>query len=100
MIAVDTSSLMAILLNESEVDACVAVLESGDKLLIAAGTFEEALIVAMRRNVGDEMAQLIEGRGFEVVSLTDASARRVAQANNRWVKGMHPAALNVGDWFA
>lgn len=38
MIAVDTSALMAIVLNEPEADACVAALENEDDLLISAGT--------------------------------------------------------------
>ena len=100
MIAVDTSALMAIILNEPEADACIAVLEAEDPLLISAGTVAEALIVASRRQVGEEMERLIAGLGFEVVSLTSASARRVAQAYGQWGKGAHEAALNFGDCFA
>ncbi|MBA5778989.1 type II toxin-antitoxin system VapC family toxin [Stappia sp. F7233] len=100
MIAVDTSALMAIVLGEAEADACIAALEAEDELLISAGTVAEALIVAARRNVGEEMQRLIDGLGFEVVSVTPASARRIAQAYARWGKGAHPAALNFGDCFA
>ncbi|MEF3366262.1 type II toxin-antitoxin system VapC family toxin [Methylocystis sp. 9N] len=100
MIAVDTSALMAIVLGEPDADACVSVLEAEDDLLISAGTVAEALIVAARRNVGEEMARLIEGLGFEIISVTPASARRIAQAYERWGKGAHPAALNFGDCFA
>ena len=100
MIAVDTSALMAIVLNEAEADACIAVLETEDDLLMSAGTMAEALIVAARRNVDEELARLIDGLGFEIVSVTLASARRIAQAYERWGKGMHPAALNFGDCFA
>lgn len=100
MIAVDTSALMAILLREPEAGFCIAALESGDDLLISAVTVVEALIVARGRNLGDEMERLIDGLGFEVVSVTEASARQVAQAWRRWGKGVHPAALNFGDCFA
>jgi ribonuclease VapC len=100
MMAVDTSALMAIMLNEPEADACVAALEAEDDLLISAGTVAEALIVAARRNVGAEMERLIEELGFEVVSVTPASARRIVRAYDRWGKGVHPAALNLGDCFA
>ena len=99
MIAVDTSALMAIVLNEPEADACAAALEAEDRLLISAGTVAEALIVAAGRNVGGEMAQLIDGLGFEIVSVTPASARRVAEAYGKWGKGIHAAALNFGDCF-
>ena len=100
MIAVDTSALMAIVLNEPEADACIEALEAKGDLWISAGTVAEALIVAARRHVGDEMARLIDGLGFEIVSVTPASARRIAQAYEIWGKGVHPAALNFGDCFA
>ncbi|MET0238399.1 MAG: type II toxin-antitoxin system VapC family toxin [Sphingobium sp.] len=100
MIAVDTSALMAIVLNEPEADACAAVLEAQDHLLISAGTVAEALIVAGRRDVAGEVQQLIDGLGFEIVSVTATAARRIAEAYRRWGKGIHPAALNFGDCFA
>lgn len=100
MIAVDTSALMAIALNEKEADACISALEAEDNILISAGTVAEALIVAARRNVGEEMASLIDGLGFDVVAVTPASARRIALAYEQWGKGMNPAALNFGDCFA
>jgi ribonuclease VapC len=100
MIAVDTSALMAILLDEPAADACSAAIEAADGLLISAGTVAEALIVSARRNVGEEMAILIEGLGFEVSNVTLASARRIAQAYGQWGKGVHPAGLNFGDCFA
>jgi ribonuclease VapC len=100
VIAVDTSALMAIVLNDPRADACIAALEAEDDLLISAGTVAEALIVAARRNVGEEMERLIDELGFEVVSVTSASARRIAQAYEQWGKGAHPAGLNFGDCFA
>ncbi|WP_407157605.1 type II toxin-antitoxin system VapC family toxin [Bradyrhizobium sp. STM 3557] len=100
MIAVDTSALMAIVLNEAQADACIAALEAEDHLLISAGTAAEALIVASRRNVGEEMECLIEELGFEIESVTLATARRVAAAHARWGKSLHPAGLNFGDCFA
>jgi ribonuclease VapC len=100
MIAVDTSALMAILLDDPEADACIAALEAEEDILISAGTIAEALIVAARRNVGEDMERLIDGLGFEVISVTSASARRLARIYERWGKGVHPAALNFGDCFA
>lgn len=100
MIAVDTSALMAILLDEPDADACMAALEEENEIVISAGTLAEALIVASRRNVGEELAGLVKGLGIEIVSVTAASARRVAEAYARWGKGIHSAALNFGDCFA
>lgn len=98
MIAVDTSALMAIVLGEPE--ACIEALVAEDELLISAGTVAEALTVAGRRNVGEEMTRLLDGRGFEIVPVMPATARRVARAYARWGRGVHPAALNFGDCFA
>lgn len=100
MIAVDTSALMAIVLDEPQGEACMTAIEQADGLLISAGTVAEALIVAARRNVGEEVGALISGLGFEIVSVTAASARRVADAYGRWGKGVHPASLNYGDCFS
>jgi ribonuclease VapC len=100
MIAVDTSALMAIVLDEPEADACIAALATEDSFLVSAGTVAEALVVAGRRNVAEEMDRLIDGLGFDIVSVTPASARRIARAYEKWGKGIHPAALNFGDCFA
>ena len=100
MIAVDTSALMAILLDEPEADRCIAALETASAMVISAGTIAEALIVADRRNVGEEMVRLIDGLGFMVANVTPASARRIADAYARWGKGVHVAGLNFGDCFA
>ncbi|GAC1046349.1 type II toxin-antitoxin system VapC family toxin [Rhizobium sp. No.120] len=100
MIAVDTSAIMAIVFDEPQSEACMTAIEEADGLLISAGTVAEALIVASRRNVGEEVSTLISGLGFEIVSVTVASARRVADAYSRWGKGVHPAALNYGDCFS
>jgi len=100
MMAVDTSALMAIVLHEAEADRCKAALEEDPELLISAGTVAEALIVAARRNLVEEMNRLIDGLGFEIESVTRASARRIATAYARWGRGAHPAGLNFGDCFS
>ena len=75
-------------------------LEKEPDLLISAGTVAEALIVAARRNLVEEMNRLIDGLGFDIVSVTPASARRIAAAYARWGRGAHPAGLNFGDCFS
>ena len=54
MIAVDTPALMVILLDEPQAETCLSALVAADRLLISAATVAETLIVAARRNVGDE----------------------------------------------
>ena len=100
MIAVDTSALMSIILDEPQAASCIAALEAEEEILVSAGTVAEALIVSGRRNVGGEMTSLIDGLGFDIVPITPAAARRIAEAYGRWGRGIHPAGLNLGDCFA
>jgi ribonuclease VapC len=100
VIVVDTSALMAVVLDEQDAEACSDVLASEADILISAATLAEALIVAGRRQVGDLMERLVDGLGCEVISVTGADAARVAEAYSRWGKGLHPAGLNYGDCFA
>ena len=100
MIAIDTSALMAIVLGEASADACMRVLETEPELVISAGMVAEAPILAARRNVADEMTRLIDGLGLDIVSVTAASARRIAAAYGQWGRGAHSAGLNFGDCFS
>jgi len=100
VIVVDTSALIAIVLRETQAARCIMILEAETEVLASAGTIAEALIVASRRRVGAEMSELLEGLSIETATVTPAAARRVAQAYDRWGKGVHPAGLNFGDCFA
>lgn len=100
MIVVDTSALMAILLDEPEAGACMDALATADALSISAGTVAEALIVADRRGCGQEMRRLLDGLGIAISPVTPTTARHVADAYARWGKGVNPAGLNFGDCFA
>ncbi len=100
MIVVDTSALMVIVVREGPAPACIKALEAATDVLLSAGTLAEALIVAGRRHVADEMGSLIDGLDLEIVTVTPAAARRVAQAYGQWGKGVHPAGLNFGDCYA
>lgn len=100
MIVVDTSALMAIILDEPSAPACMAAIETEDAILISSGTLAEALIVAERRGVLEEMQRLADGLGLEAVAVTPAAAKRIAGAYARWGKGANPAGLNFGDCFA
>lgn len=100
MIAVDTSALMAVLLEEKSGAACRKALESTDQLLMSATTLAEALVVAGGRGVQAKMRRLIDELPFEIETVTAASAVRVADAYTQWGRGLHPAGLNFGDCFA
>jgi ribonuclease VapC len=100
MIVVETSALMAIVLDEPEADDIAELLARADELAISAATVAEALIVARRRGVGEAMAALFAGLGVTFAPVTPTDAETVADAYDRWGKGVHPAGLNFGDCFA
>lgn len=94
MIVVDTSALIAIVLDEPSATWLERVLqaESGE-ILISAGTVAESLIVAAGRRALPDMELLLDGLDHKVVPVDEAMAKRVG-------KGYHPAGLNFGDCFA
>jgi len=100
VIAVDTSALMAIVLDEQMAGPCKAALEAEDEVLMSAGTLAELLIVSARRGVGAEMAAFLDRFDFNIVSVTPAAARQIGLIYQRWGRGVHPAGLNFGDCFA
>ena len=100
MIVVDSSALIAVVFDEAKAEACSKALEGETQVLISAAILAETLVVARRRRETEEVERLIVGLDMEIVNVTPASARRVAQAYERWGKGMHPAGLNFGDCFA
>ncbi|OQP86239.1 VapC toxin family PIN domain ribonuclease [Rhizobium rhizosphaerae] len=100
MIAVDTSALIAILQDEPQAMQCRGALVADNRLLMSAGTYAEAMIVAARRGLSVEMDDLIKASISDILPVTPERARRAAEAYRRWGKGFHPAGLNYGDCFA
>lgn len=100
MICVDTSALMAIVLNEPTAERCRDALKAHEVVMISAASLTEAMIAATRRSVGDEMAALISAAELQTIDVTRESALAAAQAYRRWGKSWHAAALNYGDCFS
>jgi ribonuclease VapC len=69
--------------DEPDADRCEAVLLAATTVAISAGTLAEARIVAGRRSVALQMTRLVEGVGMEVLPVTSATARRIADAYAR-----------------
>jgi len=100
MIVIDTSALMAVLLDEPEGTRCIDAMAIETPLAISAGTLTEATIVAGRCGARAALDRLIARLQPEVVPVTAADARLVGDAYDVWGKGVHPAGLNFGDCFA
>ncbi|WP_089287934.1 MULTISPECIES: type II toxin-antitoxin system VapC family toxin [unclassified Azospirillum] len=99
MIVIDTSALMAVLLDEPLAPFCIEALCVQD-LAMSAGTLAEVLIVAGQRRLKAEIDSFLAELSPEIVPVDEQFASAVAAAYSRWGKGNHPASLNYGDCFA
>jgi ribonuclease VapC len=100
LIVVDTSALMAVLLDEPEAARCVKTMEVATQLVLSAGTLAEAMIVAGRHRARPALERLLARIRPEIVPVAATDARLAGDAYDRWGKGVHPAGLNLGDCFA
>lgn len=100
---VDTSALLAVLLEEPDGDALLQRIVDDPVRLVSAGTLLEAGIVAdgnPNRRKGPALDALLATLGVRVEPVTEEQARVAREAYRRFGKGNHPAALNFGDCFA
>ena len=100
MIAVDTSALIAILLKEAKGGDCGKALARDTEPLMSAVTLVEVRMVARKREVLDELEDLLARLPIAVVAVDEAAALRVAAIQIKWGKGNHRAELNICDCFS
>lgn len=99
----DTSVLVAILLDEAEAAAFVDAITADPIRLVSAGTLIEAAVVIESRfgeAGGRELDLLIHRAGILVSSVDERQAGIARTAYLKYGKGRHPAGLNFGDLFA
>lgn len=100
---VDTSALVAILLDEADANAFLAALfHAPVRQISAASLFETALVVDRRgdRAASAALEPFIASAAIQIVPVTAEHARLAREAYRRFGKGNHPAKLNFGDCFA
>lgn len=100
---IDTSALLAILLDEAERRAFSLAIESADRRLLSAANLVEASVVIESRFGGEgvrALDRLLEIAAVEVVAVDRAQALVAREAHRNYGKGRHAAALNYGDCFA
>ena len=101
MIVVDSSAFVAIRFAEPEADGFSRAIACADAVAMAAATYLECAIVAMRAPDGRAALDAwIGARRISVVPINHALAQIAADAFARYGKGRHPAGLNFGDCFA
>ena len=99
----DTSAILAVLLNEPEADAFRRAIEADPvRLLSAANLVETAIVIESRVGEagGRELDLLIHKAAIEVVAVDAGQADLARHAYRRFGKGHHVAGLNYGDCFA
>lgn len=99
----DTSALLAILLNEPEAPSFGLALDADPvRLLSAAGLVETSIVIEARVGEagGRELDLLLHKAAIEVVAVDAVQAELARHAYRQFGKGRHPAGLNYGDCFA
>ena len=96
---VDSSALLAIILDEADGDAFAAeILRDEAPMMSAASYVECALRLDGQLEVEDErLDAAINHFGIALVPLPETQARLARRAFGIFGKGRHPAALNFGD---
>lgn len=96
----DTSAIVAILLQEPEHESLQARLAAAPTLGVGTPTLLETAIVLSARLACDAqgiLARFIQATDTTVVPFAEAHYTAAHQAWLRFGKGRHPAALNFGD---
>ena len=100
----DTSALLAILLDEPEAPDMIRALARDESRVVGAPTLvEAAAVMHARKGAGGEVAldALLERADIRVVPMSLGAAKLARLAYSRFGKGVgEPAVLNYGDCLA
>jgi ribonuclease VapC len=99
----DTSALLALLLDEAEAEEFRTVLEEDTTRLVSAATLlETAVVIEARKGDpgGRELDLLMHKAEIVVVPVDAGHVAEARRAFHRFGKGRHTAGLNFGDVFA
>jgi|SRR5271169_1193210 len=99
---IDTSALIAILLEEPDFHKYLKLMQADDKrLLSAASLFETSMVLEARAgaSAGAELDLFIHDADIEVVPVDREHADAARRAWRKYGKGNHRASLNFGDCF-
>jgi ribonuclease VapC len=100
VIVVDTSALIAVLLNEPGAASFRYVLARSEDLRLSAVSDYEARLVSFRQRghrLVEAYDELVDQTGLRIVAFDQEQSLLAFEAYRRYGKGNHPAALNFGD---
>jgi ribonuclease VapC len=97
-VIVDSSALIALLLQESGWEQLAQALAAATHAAIGAPTLTETAIVLHAKGVPPTLLPaLIQRSGLQIVSFTERHAGVAADAYATYGRARHPASLNFGD---
>lgn len=102
-LVIDTSALMALLLQESDAEALLhAAVQARGVYLSAASRLELGLVAESARHgiEATEVEELLLALRVKVVAFDQHQLHWALQGWRRYGKGRHPAGLNLGDCFS
>jgi ribonuclease VapC len=103
LMVIDTSAIVAILLDEPEhYDFDRLIDADGVRLISVVTRVEAAFVVEGRRGHAGRLRldRFFELTAAEIVSVTPEQAELAVEAFRRYGKGRHPIGLNIGDCFS
>jgi len=101
---IDSSAIVAILMDEAEADIFSRVLAGETKLAISAVTFHETSIVMAGKKGSPNAARFVDefvrDLEIEIAAATIEDAIAAREAYFRFGRGYHRAGLNLADCFS
>ena len=102
MIAIDTSVIVAIALEEQEADAFKSVLRQEEIVIGWPTLFEARTVLTAKKfsNPADIVSRFADAPNIMPLAFNERHYRAAEAALDRYGKGRHPACLNMGDCFS
>jgi ribonuclease VapC len=102
MIAIDTSVILAIVLDEPEAPTFKAILRQEQILIGWPTLFETRIVLSVKgfSNPGQIVGGLARSPNLTAIAFDGKHYEAAEDAYERFGKGRHPAGLNMGDCFA
>ncbi len=100
---IDSSALLAVLLQEPAAQRISDAIEAADvRLMAVANALEAAMVIEARSGIAGarDLDRLLLDSRVEIVPVTPEHFDLAREAWRRYGKGRHPAALNICDCLA
>lgn len=97
---VDTSAILAVLLDEPEAEALIRILAATPRCRMSAfSLLETAIVIEAKKGEagGRELDLFLHKAQIEVVNFDAEQSKLARDGWQKFGKGRHPAGLNIGD---